>query len=378
MNFTCLFVRRSDLLSSSTCERVRAFSVGSRNVHVFGRIPPSSSHSSMEPCDDMMELDFSKKGRRARKKVNSSERLSVPGSSASTLSSAASSYSTAEGSYMEMSPPKKCFGKSPPKSSPPGHPSPSLSRVPEGGEGYMEMKPGDPKHVVPMNTKARVDSFPVTSPPIKPFLLSGRNKDDYLDMSLKRKMSITEDNNNTKVMAPQPDEYVEMTLGPKADESSYMVMNMSSKERRGSRRGSQPITIQGPKEPSSLPIFALSGGRKHSTGTPPKGPLHLSLSGSPRWSHKSLSNNSISSTSTSSSSRRDDQGIFPFSPDGYEPPAKCPVDATSGELRIYNEEEDDDPEVSPMDRLLSGLGNVTIMSPKEDSNPPASTLSPNG
>ncbi|CAH1406439.1 unnamed protein product [Nezara viridula] len=371
-------VNRSELLSSSTCERVRAFSVGSRNVHVFGRIPPSSSHSSMEPCDDMMELDFSKKGRRARKKANSSERLSVPGSSASTLSSAASSYSTAEGSYMEMSPPKKCFGKSPPKSSPPGHPSPSLSRVPEGGEGYMEMKPGDPKHIVPMNTKVRVDSFPVTSPPIKPFLLSGRNKDDYLDMSLKRKMSITEDNNNTKVMAPQPDEYVEMTLGPKADqESSYMVMNMGSKERRGSRRGSQPITIQGPKEPSSLPIFALSGGRKHSTGTPPKGPLHLSLSGSPRWSHKSLSNNSISSTSTTSS-RRDDQGIFPFSPDGYEPPAKCPVDGTSGELRIYNEEDDDDTEVSPMDRLLSGLGNVTIMSPKEDSKHSASTLSPNG
>uniref|UniRef100_A0AAU7B9W3 Insulin receptor substrate 1 n=1 Tax=Pyrrhocoris apterus TaxID=37000 RepID=A0AAU7B9W3_PYRAP len=367
-------VNRSELLSSQTCERVRAFSLGSRNVHSFCRIPPSSSHSSMEPCDDMMELDFSKKARRARKKANSSEKLSVPGGSASTLSSAASSYSTAEGSYMEMSPPRRGYGKSPPKSSPPGHPSPSLSRVPEGGEyvkavegsSYMEMRPGDPKHIVARNTKVRVDSFPRSSPPIKPALLS-RNKDDYMDMSLKRKMSLTEDNNNTKVLAPQLDEYVEMNLGPKTD-SDYMVMNIG-RERRGSRKGdrSQPITIQGAsKEQYSFSL--ATGGRKHSTGTPPKGLLPLSLNSSPRWNHKTT--------------RRDDQGIFPFSPEGYEPSPKCPIDATSGEMKICNEEDDEADDSGHMDRFITGLGTMTIVDPKEEQRPSSSVVAtsstPNG
>ncbi|CAB0011285.1 unnamed protein product [Nesidiocoris tenuis] len=118
---------RTELPVTTNNERTRAFSVGSKNAKGFNLLKMHnhhphhmSSHSSMEPSDDMMELDFSKKGRmKNRKKPSSSERLSVPGGSASTLSSAASSYSTAEGSYMDMSP--RCspsLAPSPPQDQP--------------------------------------------------------------------------------------------------------------------------------------------------------------------------------------------------------------------------------------------------------------------
>lgn len=110
---TTTFLVRCDPVSAPEPQRVRAFSVGSRGPKVRPHLTPSrhSSHSSVEPSEDLMEMDFSRNSKtRGRHKTTfkkpstsvSSERLTLP--SASGVSSAASSYSTAEGSYMEMSP----------------------------------------------------------------------------------------------------------------------------------------------------------------------------------------------------------------------------------------------------------------------------------
>ncbi|RZF43336.1 hypothetical protein LSTR_LSTR001597 [Laodelphax striatellus] len=172
--------RRTDMLNQSECQqRTRAFSVGSRcpRLPPENTLPPSrralsSSHSSVEPSEDLMEIDFSKNNKRRTryfKKPSSSERLSVP-PNGSVTSSVASSYSTAEGSsYMDMSPrasPKLIeqaatsdyvqasspkthdfkFGRSPPltSSSPPviGFSS-VLGQVPEGETGFIEPRPVD-------------------------------------------------------------------------------------------------------------------------------------------------------------------------------------------------------------------------------------------
>lgn len=453
-----------------------------------------------------MELDFTRnKTSRNRKAVSlkkltssSSERLIPP--SGSAVSSAASSYSTAEGSYMDPSPrgspklsdnesdtthvgpspPKTTrvssfMGRSPPKttyaymdmkpghisSSPPvssNYPSPPLYRVPEGesgyvemqagvaGEllpgssppikslsaspkgisvhapvidGYMEMKPGgDTKHVTPKSTQPRVETFPVTEtvrpqnlpkttsapPPIKQALLTthalSKNKtgqEDYLDMTAKRKISIVEDNNNTKIIASQQetptrtaDGYVEMSWSAnkpfrKSSLESVKVNNTEDylnmgggslsghkRERRGSRNdrnrySSQPITIQSTNissdSTSTSPVYTFAG-RKHSTGTPPKIPSFLPIgsygssspSSSPfsslrrsrqrkqaRRESKEL-NNSALTTPTGSTTT-----IFPFSLNSPGSPlkpfgaqsnkeehesSKCSVDATSGTVKI--------------------------------------------
>ncbi|XP_073990017.1 insulin receptor substrate 1 chico isoform X2 [Rhodnius prolixus] len=394
---------RSEIASSSA-ERTRAFSVGSKNVRVANPMrmvmhnhnpaTHASSHSSMEPSDDMMELDFSKKGRmKSCKKPSSSERLSVPVGSASTLSSLASSYSTAEGSYMDMSlpcssnsasvapsPPKPSrfaalLGKSPPKpslqevhalnkSSPPvsGYPSPSLGRVPETEPGYVEMtiksdsqsttpsdhclcmthseskddayvemKPGqiEVKQIIATNAKARIDSFPPT--------------------------------NNQKMQGrpPSPSDYVVMDLGGKSpsnncneskqDSSNQNYMNMSYKKedkkktRRDARYSSQPITIQSSTKDSPNLVYTRAG-RKHSTGTPPKVPSFLPLgrTGSPLSSPYS----SLSRSKYKEGVRKDNNtgpcSFVVHSPselmDCYEQSPKVPIDGTSGTLKIsYSE-----------------------------------------
>ncbi|KAI5750247.1 hypothetical protein M8J76_014071 [Diaphorina citri] len=139
------------------CSRTRAFSVGSK-VGVGGGTKPrlpahSSSQSSLEHSEDWMEIDFSHSKQKSRGR-HSNEKLSVPPSS--SLSSAASSYSTAEGSsYLESpdfapSPPRasllqRAFGRSPPKNSPPLsstlHQFRNLGRVLETPPGYVEMRP---------------------------------------------------------------------------------------------------------------------------------------------------------------------------------------------------------------------------------------------
>ncbi|KAF6208420.1 hypothetical protein GE061_016876 [Apolygus lucorum] len=328
--------RRAEIPVTTFSERARASSLGSKNGKGFNSLRMhnqhhhvGSSHSSVEPSDDMMEMDFSKKGRmKSRKKPSSSERLSVPCGSASTLSSAASSYSTAEGSYMEMSPrcspslpspPKtnrllSILGKSPPKhdlfpftrNSPPvsGYPSPSLGRVPEiepfygessqqpsPKDSYMEMKPklleSNQKVVAVKNTKARIESFPTTANVCQSMPRSKCTRDDHFESSLKRKMShtctIPEDNNNSKIIignsppSNQLDDYVEMDLGTaksterslksKSAEEDYMEMDGRGDKIEYGR--SQPIAIQSNvKETNS--IFSSLGGRKNSTGTSPK------------------------------------------------------------------------------------------------------------
>ncbi|XP_014250986.1 insulin receptor substrate 1 isoform X3 [Cimex lectularius] len=471
---------RSEIISANTCERTRAFSVGSKNVRpintmrlsMINQQPLSSSHSSVEPCDDMMVLDFSKKHRfRFRKKLSSNERLSVPGGSVSTLSSTASSYSTAEGSYIDMSsprispslapsPPKMSrlasfLGKSPPKhslqdilsinkASPPvsGYPSPSLGRVPETEPGYVEMtvgsdssqgmtiskttnknnnqddayvnmKPGNGT-VVPViakNTnKPRVETFPLmenvknnTFTSSTSNVFGGRNKDDYLDMSLKRKIPLIEDNNNSKVIVDnsspknQPDDYVEMNLGsdskPKPstysgeDESDYLNMSGTKDTKTSdSRYISQPITIQfSSKETSVSPIYSIAG-RKHSTGTPPKVPSYLPLSSSPS-SITSPYSTMTRSKQRPNQSREDSREslltptpsgstIFPFnlcspvnSPENYESSPKCPVDGTSGTIRLsYGDNSHSENDLSTLHTRSESVGDYVNYDPRGLSN----------
>ncbi|XP_075238403.1 insulin receptor substrate 1 chico isoform X2 [Lycorma delicatula] len=503
------FNKRNDIINQSDCQqRVRAFSVGSRcpRVHSAHLTPPprhplSSSHSSVEPSEDLMELDFTRnsksRNRNHSKKPSSSERLSVPPSS--VASSAASSYSTAEGSYMEMSPrssPKPSdnemdnshfcpsppknnrisnfVGRSPPKSyvdmkagfpssSPPvmtwsGLSSAPLYNVPEGESGYMEMTSGcrgellpgssppilihslrderprtpsddsymemnpvEAKSVVAKTYAPRVDFFPVneqlkpqnfpkttSSPPIKPALMSTSNilksktnTDDYLNMSIKRKLSLVEDNNRitsgrtNSIDSPKkaPYGYVEMTVGNskpmrkssldnfKVGEQDYMNMSGGKKEHKGSRKernrySSQPIAIQSTstKEQtlSTSPVFTFVG-RKHSTGTPPKVPSYLPL-GNFSTSPSSSPYSSLQRRTRKTPSRRESKDlpssgsstpIFPFSLNSpsspmkptafgqankdkecYESAAKCPVDATSGTVRIS---------YSPADQSVASL-----------------------
>lgn len=186
---------------------------------------------------------------------------------------------------------------------------------------YMEMKPGgEAKPVLPNCTQPRVETFPVSeyrnqqavkgTPTIKQPLLTtqslrGRNslQEDYLDMSLKRKISVVEDNNNTNVMdtppldAPKktPEGYVEMSWSRnksqrkasleeiKSENEDYLNMTgmVHKRDRRGSRKErnrycSQPIAIQASNKESVVtsPVFPFTV-RKHSTGTPPKIPCFL-------------------------------------------------------------------------------------------------------
>lgn len=362
-----------------------------------------------------MEMDFTKNSKSRTGNKNtfkkpatsiSSERLALP--SGSGVSSAASSYSTAEGSYMEMSPrssPKPSdldvdvtlLGPSPPKnhrfasligrsppisgypferkmgylsSSPPvNHASPPLYRVPEAdsgyvemssgsidelrseefinlspspktsllskspinNDGYMEMKPGgEAVPVLPKSTQPRVDTFPVNelcpqqftkpnpTPMIKQPLLTSQNiirsrgslQEDNLDISLKRKMLLVEDNNNSKVIVNRtapvdtpkkaPEGYVEMSWSrnrsqkkssveeAKSENEDYLNMSgggANKQNKKGNRRdrnrhSSQPIAIQASnKDIQTSPVFPFYA-RKSSAGTPPKVPCFLPLNSS--------------------------------------------------------------------------------------------------
>ncbi|KAL1139983.1 hypothetical protein AAG570_006960 [Ranatra chinensis] len=348
---------RREVFSQSDCERVRAFSLGS-HVRFLGQVPftknpqfLSSSHSSMEPSDDMMEIDFSKKGKqKSRKKQLSAEKLSVP--------IGGNTHFQSTNTLLGKSPPKPVISECPfTRGSPPvsGYPSPSLGRVPEAEPGYMDMTSG-PKESFPSAEAPRLQHFPKSSsPPIKQALLATKgSNDDYLDMSLKRKTSVIEDNNNSKIIVGHSDEYVEMNMD---SEANYLNMSIK-KERKSSRKdrnrySSQPITIQPVPKDSGSPIFAVSS-RKHSTGTPPKIPSFLPLgsSNSPNSSpHSTLDRNRQRKNSVRRDSKDAGSGfitptgssgtIFPFSlnsplnsPGGYESSPKCPVDATSGTPRI--------------------------------------------
>uniref|UniRef100_A0A1B6MMZ1 Insulin receptor substrate 1 n=1 Tax=Graphocephala atropunctata TaxID=36148 RepID=A0A1B6MMZ1_9HEMI len=528
VNINNTAANRNEVVTQSEPQRVRAFSVGSRvprtrGVHPHLTTPTrQSSHSSVEPSEDLMELDFSKNSKTRTRNKNifkkpatsvSSERLTLP---SSAVSSAASSYSTAEGSYMEMSPrsspkpsdldvdvthlapspPKNSrfssiIGRSPPKtsypferkmgflsSSPPVNPTSSpLYRVPEADSGYvdmttgsrddlnveeptfnnlsnspcpsslstasstatvtynpineesilsarqksplrndeyLEMRPGgETRPVLPKSSQPRVETFPVNdprphqfvkvtpTPVIKQPLLTSQNlmrvrsfpQEDYLDMNLKRKMSLIEDNNNTKIVAGRtepvdtpkkaPEGYVEMSWsgsksqrkpsleGGKSEAENYMNMtggNTNKRDRRGSRKdrnrySSQPIAIQPSNKEgqTSSPVFPF-GGRKHSTGTPPKIPCFLPLNSYGSSSPSSSPFSSLSRTRGRKTPRRDSKEsmtgsgmttpsgstttIFPLNLNSPGSPMKpfsakqeyelsmCPVDASSGTVKL--------------------------------------------
>lgn len=449
-----------------------------------------------------MEMDFTKNSKSRTRNKNtykkpatsiSSERLTLP--SGSGVSSAASSYSTAEGSYMEMSPrsspkpsdldvdvtllgpspPKNhrftnLIGRSPPKSgypferklgylssSPPvNHSSPPLYRVPEAdsgyvemstgsidelrseefinlslspktsilskspvnNDGYMEMKPGgEAVPVLPKSTQPRVEQFPVTdprpqqltkpnpTPMIKQPLLTSQNiirsrgslQEDNIDTSLKRKMLLIEDNNNSKVVVGRTipvdtpnkasEGYVEMswsqnksqkkslTEGAKSENEDYLNMmggggggggaankrDKKANRRDRNRHSSQPIAIQASnKDNQASPVFPFYA-RKSSAGTPPKVPCFLPLnssSSSPTSSPFSSLGRNRGNTTARRDSKESNTGsglttpsgssstIFPLNLNSPSSPIKpfsakkeyelsmCSVDASSGTVKL--------------------------------------------
>lgn len=86
---------------------------------------------------------------------------------------------------------------------------------------------------------------------------------DYMEMNLKRKTSLEEDNNNKRCGRPS-------SVEDRAED--YMNMNVGKKD----RRKTQPITISSSPAANS----PLSSSRKLSGSTPPKAPLFLPLSNS--------------------------------------------------------------------------------------------------
>lgn len=275
------------------CPRTRAFSVGSKvgGVKPPPRLPPhSSSQSSLEHSEDMMELDFSHSRPRSRGR-HSNEKLAVPPSS--SLSSAASSYSTAEGSsYLESppSPPRsllqRALGRSPPKSSPPQFRSLGLGRVPETPPGYVEMRPsckgdlllspvspsgstastltnitscsppnksqafriktGTPPKFIDEDEDPYMDMAPGNLPQQPPVACNPHPRPDYMEMNLKRKTSLEEDNNNKRhgsSLKSRPSSFEDSRV------DDYMNMNVGHKK---DRRKTQPITIGSPSISSPL------------------------------------------------------------------------------------------------------------------------------
>lgn len=295
-------------------------------------------------------------------------------------------------------------------------------KSPVSSNEYMEMKPGgEAKPVLPKSSQPRVETFPVNesrqqqfvkqTPTIKQPLLTTQNmrsrgsvQEDYLDMNLKRKISVIEDNNNTKVIVGQistppldtpkkaPEGYVEMSWsrnksqrkssleGGKSENEDYLNMtggSVNKRDRRGSRKernrySSQPIAIQSSNKEvvATSPMFPFAG-RKHSTGTPPKIPCFLPLtsygSSSPSSSpFSSLGRNRgrkvarrDSKESTTGSGLTTPSGstttIFPLNLNSPGSPMKpftakqeydismCPVDASSGTVKLSQPQKEEKP-----------------------------------
>lgn len=265
------------MAANSEPQRVRAFSVGSRgpkarpvtHPHPHLTTPTRhSSHSSVEPSEDLMELDFSKNSKSRTRNKNifkkpatsiSSERLAIP--SGSGVSSAASSYSTAEGSYMEMSPgsspkpldldvdlisspPKNTrytitIGRSPPKSSyifekkmgylssspPTNHASPPLYRVPEADSGYVEMTTGFNEEILRNNDYSAMSSSPKQCSNLKASL----NKGEYMEMKPSSEaIPVLPKSTQPRVeMFPSPQQFNKVNNTPTIKQPLLTSQNMS-------------------------------------------------------------------------------------------------------------------------------------------------------
>lgn len=449
---------------------------GTLRHHLHG-----SSHSSVEPMDDLMEMDFTRNSRIKPKASPGGNKLEdrpslingyVDMSSRSTVSKQADVKS---GNLVAASPPKPvipsassktsvdCQAQSPPVPTP-RKLSGASSMSPKTVGPYLEMRPGSSpptKSSVAQRKTSTVDppfpevkvinnqptndgfcdgsqnvssspymemksdlyhhGFPVTSgcqnrKPTSPI------QEEYMDMGKQGSASSDDGGGGVSTAArtapvdtPQPKKppegYVEMvwTGGSKPSHRSSLetyrsstedYMNLSfegrgnrkRKDKQKGRYSSQPIVIQAremdagtvtskSQSSSSSPVFSLSNliGRKHSSGTPPKGPLPAFLplghtsgsspgsspSSSLRHSHNHKTNRQDSIENTGLMTPTGSTvTIFPFSLNSpgspmkpfpgqqqnksqlpplatapgtdinYELSRKCLVDATSGTVRL--------------------------------------------
>nr|XP_023017350.1 insulin receptor substrate 1 isoform X1 [Leptinotarsa decemlineata] len=348
--------------------RVRSFSMGSKtkkgpsrllqhHQHAGGKsisaplLSNSRSHSSIDPMDNLMEMDFSKGSNNA---LNNNSTKTPSG-------------------YVEMKPGVEIIPRR-------TDPSPYMDM--SGSAPYMDMSGGSPKtteytsfvdinrqYRLPMNNnyvdmdhrKNKVKT--ATSPAVNA---------DYLDMTanqqsrrLDRSSSSASSPKNSDYMplsffqqdqAKTPDGYVEMTLGKKHQRQSsldsnhinaggnedYLNMSIGPKKKpvKKEKAMSQPISIHPTTSSqvtknSSSPISSLLS-RKSSGGSSPK--MHLPLStwstpysSLPRQRARKDSRDSSSSSLTTPSSS---STIFPMSLNSPSSPMKPAKIETSSALKF--------------------------------------------
>ncbi|KAK7867784.1 hypothetical protein R5R35_001203 [Gryllus longicercus] len=214
--------------------RVRAFSVGSR-APLGGsgtsslRHGPHSSHSSVEPMDDLMEMDFTRASKSSGKNSSSKSAASrskgdntLPPHHSSPFSD--KSAGTPSG-YMDMS--SRSVGSSKPhtptcgpylemkpglsemvSASPPG--SNVMSRSPKSSihsGPYLEMKPGLPQETPLDNGDLRNQSIPITVPskPVNTSISPKSHVGPYVEM--KAGSAIQEVPRKTSISASPPTRY---------------------------------------------------------------------------------------------------------------------------------------------------------------------------
>lgn len=398
--------------------RERALSVGSKGLKKPSRIfhhhttyQPSGvksssapilvnsrTHSSLDPMDDLMEIDFSKKkdantsGYVEMKpgKPNSGYVEMKPGIRQNSLSKAVDECpyidmrpgtsptrlpvthfehigSNTSQDYMDMDP-KRNRNAIKPSSSPLMS---SLSPTIETKDGYMDMnfskhRPERLSYSSDLyslssgkNSSSSSPLHPQESPPSM----------DYMDMNYRSRTSSSSKKQQTiPVTSVVNDGYVEMSLGNKSGHQrqssldsakispDYTNMSLGSakKEHRPSKKEkakSQPIQIQNNTNQStkcskgsspSSPMCGVYYPRKYSTGTSPNMMLPLSSSGSPYSSltrqhsrkNSTLRRDSRDSSSSSINTPSSSSTIFPISLNSPSSPVKPPTKTESTVLKV--------------------------------------------
>lgn len=376
--------------------RARAYSVGSRTKVITNRIlpphghPPTSgtksssapllnqnnysgSHSSIEPMDDLMEMDFSKPPNNSGYVDMSPRNPKMSGYV--EMKPGVSENSPATPDYMDMRPcdsPMKLSNISLCSDHPymdmkpansPMKPSSSPMQCPVSSRdsGYVEMRPSTSPHkstskypyYVEMSGN-KMGTSPKSNKTASPI------QEEYMDMDFNSRYVHMVP---TDLPKKSPEGYLEMSWGKQRKPND----DHKKKERRGSKKEktrSQPIAINR-NVPATKTVLQNPGyptytspGRKNSTGTSPKHPPSflplVSSSYSPgnspfsslrrqrRKSSRRDSKDSIGLVTPTS----DHSTIFPFSPGSPDKPfhikspdmnRKCAVDASSGTVRIANQ-----------------------------------------
>lgn len=313
-----------DMSGVSDSSRTRAFSVGSKTKKIPRILPPhhphpsvksssapilssssrtySSSHGSLGPMGDLMEMDFSKSGRDLSgymemqpKSNNSSGYVEMkPGVEVNREVSP----------YVDMS---SGNGSSPAK---PSYMSSSSSQSSHHNDDcIVDLNQYKMHQLLSDEPRRRNHAKPSSSPNTN----SQYKWPDYMDMSSSKKsdkngnshkLTDLTGSNNELSHQETPEGYVEMTLGKKqhqrqssldsaqirsATNEDYTNMSVVNSKKKREKNRSQPIAIQSsvtsnsgnrhsisnsPKSFSSL----LTGSRKFSCGTPPR--MHLPLNSS--------------------------------------------------------------------------------------------------